>query len=153
MTTGTTEKKTKKVSKKTTEEKEIINWIRKGWRNLSRVQYFVEIEDKKTVGVIFWNLSERKGNKGILKIEIIVVKKNSKGIKRKLIVESLEKVMEYWKREGLKITAFYINTNQQNERDQKFYRKLSPDASSLISNVWKQDGKTGGIIQYWWKLK
>ena len=150
MTTGTTEKKTKKVSKKTS--KDITDWIRKGWGNLSRLKYFLEIEDKKTVGVIFWNLSEKRGNKGILKIEIIVVKKNNKGLKEKLIFESLKKVTEYWKREGLKIVAFYINTNQENERDQTFYRKLNPDSRNLISNVWKQNEKTGGIIQYWWKL-
>ena len=137
-------------------EKEMREWIDKGWGKFPYLQCFVATEDKKLIGVIFWSLWDRGEGQGILEITAIAVKgeNRKKGIGKKMLSESLERVKNYWlEKKGLKIIAYCVETDQYNRQAQRFYKSLSPDSSFLVSNIWGPDGNQDGILQYFYRLQ
>jgi ribosomal protein S18 acetylase RimI-like enzyme len=114
-------------------------------------QFFLACHANRVLGFCSWSVEDMEDGEIILKLSFLAVagKYQKNGVGKKLLLDSLDEVREFWTARGKRARSVFLNVKETNEA-LEFYRKvLEPDQETLFKGAW---GDGSGIVTLFKKL-
>jgi ribosomal protein S18 acetylase RimI-like enzyme len=102
-------------------------------------------------GFCSWSVEDMEDGEIILKLSFLAVagKCQKNGVGKKLLLDSLDEVREFWTARGKRVRSVFLNVKETNEALEFYRRVLEPDQETLFKGAW---GDGSGIVTLFKRL-